>query len=342
MNILTSRPRAKASVILLMLSLQATAAPLPLVPAANIPLPAVTGGDFDHFAVALAKNRLYVPSEAYESIEVFNLKTGQHLKSATGLVSSPHMLQYISGSDELFVADAHNGYCDVLDATDLHLIKRIVLQPGADFGVYDPGAQVIYLGNGGKAAKSASSTISMISVDKKEVIGQIQVEANTLKGMLIDHKANRLYVNMRDKNLVGVIDLASKTLIKTWSFPGLNSNAAIGFDEKNNRLFIGSRNPGMLYVIDPSSGKLVTKFNTVDVSDDMTYDAAHRRLIVSGADGVDVFAQDNPDTYRLVQHVDTHGGKTSVYVPSLRQFYVVHTKSAGVAQAGLQVFKVNN
>jgi hypothetical protein len=43
-----------------------------------------------------------------------------------------------------------------------------------------------------------------------------------------------------------------------------------------------------------------------------------------------------------VQHVDTLGGKTSVYVPSLKQFYVVHTKSAQVPEAGLQVFKVNN
>jgi DNA-binding beta-propeller fold protein YncE len=342
MNVLKALPRTKVAMALLMFGLQATAAQLPLEPVVNTPLPAVTGGDFDHFAVDLAKNRLYVPSEKYESIEVFNLKTGQHLKSGTGLVKSPHMLQFFSETNELFVADAQNGYCDVLDATDLHLIKRIVLQPGADFGVYDPVSRIIYLGNGGKAAKSATSTISMISVDKKEVIGEIPVEAVTLKGMLIDHKANRLYVNMRDKNLVGVIDLKSKTLVNTWSFPGLNSNAAIGFDQKNNRLFIGSRNPGVMFVIDPSNGKLVTTFKTVNVSDDMTYDAEHRRLIVSGADGVDVFAQDNPDSYRLVQHVDTLGGKTSVYVPSLKQFYVVHTKSAQVPEAGLQVFKVNN
>jgi hypothetical protein len=74
----------------------------------------------------------------------------------------------------------------------------------------------------------------------------------------------------------------------------------------------------------------------------MSFDPAHRRLIVSGAEGVDVFAQDNPDSYRLVQHVDTFGGKTSVYVPSLKQFYVVHTKGEQAAEAGLQIFKVND
>jgi DNA-binding beta-propeller fold protein YncE len=181
----------------------------------------------------------------------------------------------------------------------------------------------------------------MISVDRKDVIGRIRVEAATLKAMLIDRRANRLYVNMRDKSEVSVIDLKSKAVVETWSSPGLNSNAAMALDERNHRLFIGSRNPGMLFVLDSSSGKLVTTFKTVNISDDMTYDAAHRRLIVSGADGVDVFAQDSPDHYRLTQHVDTSGGKTSVYVPSLRQFYVVHTKGEQAPEAGLQVFKVN-
>jgi DNA-binding beta-propeller fold protein YncE len=243
---------------------------------------------------------------------------------------------------ELFVADAQNASCDVLDAADLHLLKRITLEPGPDFGVYDDASKILYLGNGGKSAKADFSYISMISVDRKEVIDRIRVDAATLKGMRIDHQANRLYVNMRDKNAVGVIDLGSRAIVHTWTFPGLTSNAAMGFDEGNHRLFIGSRNPGALYVLDSNSGKLVTTLKTVNISDDMTFDAAHRRLIVSGAEGVDVFAQDHPDSYRLVQHVDTLGGKTSVYVPALKRFYVVHTKGEQAAEAGLQIFKVND
>jgi DNA-binding beta-propeller fold protein YncE len=323
-------------------SVNALAAQQPLELIKNIPLPEITGGDFDHFAVDLDKNRLYVPSEVYASIEVFNLKTGEHLRSATGLVKSPHMLALMPDKEELFVADARNASCDVLDAADLHLLKRIALEPGPDFGVYDDASRILYLGNGGKSAKADFSYISMISVDRKEIIGRIRVDAATLKGMRIDRQTNRLYVNMRDKNAVGVIDLGSRAVVSTWTFPGMTSNAAMGFDAGNHRLFIGSRNPGMLYVLDSNSGKLVATVKTVNISDDMTFDAAHRRLIVSGADGVDVFAQDNPDSYRLVQHVDTFGGKTSVYVPSLKQFYVVHTKGEQAAEAGLQIFKVND
>jgi len=331
-----------ATLLTAFLSVNVLAAQQPLELIKNIPLPEITGGDFDHFAVDLNSNRLYVPAEVYASIEVFNLKTGEHLRSATGRVKSPHMLALVPDKKELFVADAQNASCDVLDAADLHLLKRIDLEPGPDFGVYDDASRILYLGNGGKGAKADFSYISMISVDRKEVIGRIRVDAATLKGMRIDHQANRLYVNMRDRNAVGVIDLGSRSIVHTWTFPGLTSNAAMGFDAGNHRLFIGSRNPGVLFVLDSNTGKLVTTLKTVNISDDMTFDAAHRRLIVSGADGVDVFAQDNPDSYRLVQHVDTFGGKTSVYVPSLKRFYVVHTKGEQAAEAGLQIFKVND
>jgi DNA-binding beta-propeller fold protein YncE len=331
-----------AALLTLSLSVNAVAGPDPLELIKNTPLPEITGGDFDHFAVDLDKNRLYVPAEVYASIEVFNLKTGEHLRSATGLVKSPHMLALMPDKHELFVADAHDAACDVLDAGDLHLLKRIALEPGPDFGVYDDASKILYLGNGGKGAQADFSYISLISVDRKEVIDRIRVDAATLKGMRIDPQANRLYVNMRDKNAVGVIDLGSRAVIRTWTYPGLTSNAAMGFDEGNHRLFIGSRNPGGLFILDSNSGKLVATLKTVNISDDMTFDAAHRRLIVSGADGVDVFVQDNPDSYRLIQHVDTLGGKTSVYVPSLKRFYVVHTKGEQAPEAGLQIFKVND
>src|SRR3984893_18221651 len=227
-----------ATLLTLFCGISAVAGQEPLELIKDIPLPEVTGGDFDHFAVDLNSNRLYVPAEVYASIEVFNLKTGEHLRSATGRVKSPHMLALVPDKKELFVADAKNASCDVLDAADLHLLKRIDLEPGPDFGVYDDASRILYLGNGGKSAKADFSYISIIAVDRKEIIGRIRVDAATPKGMRIDRRANRLYVNMRDKNSVGVIDLRSRALIHTWTFPGLTSNAARGFDAGVHRLFI--------------------------------------------------------------------------------------------------------
>jgi DNA-binding beta-propeller fold protein YncE len=314
---------------------------LPLTLVRTTPLPAVTGGDFDHFAVDLAHNRLFVPSEVYASIEVFELKSGKHLLSSRGVAKSPHKLEFIPARNQLLVADAGDASCKIVDSRDLHLIKRIPLEPGPDSGVYDPRTRIFYVGNGGHAANAEFSFISMISVDRQEVIGRIRVEANTLKTMLIDPETDRLYVNMRDKKQVGVVDLKTQAVVQTFTAPDLNLNSAMAFDGQHHRLYVGSRNPGKLYVFDPDAGKLVTILDTVNISDDMTLDPPHHRLYISGADGVDVLLQQDADHLRSLQRVDTYGGKTSIYVPSLKQFYVVHTKGDKAPEAGLQIFKVN-
>ena len=73
-------------------ALHAAGAP-PLTQIASTPLPEVPGGDFDHFAVDLRHNRLYVAAEVYASIEVFDLKTGKPLQSIQGF-DTPHAIVY--------------------------------------------------------------------------------------------------------------------------------------------------------------------------------------------------------------------------------------------------------
>jgi len=233
----------------LSISLHAAMKKMPLVLVGTTPLPAITGGDFDHFAFDLKHDRLYVSAEVYGSIEVFNLKSGAHILSRRGVVKSPHKLIFVPDRNELFVADADDASCKVLDATDLHLIKRIPLEQGPDSGVYDPTSRTFYVGNGGHNAKSEISYISSVSVDQQRVIDRIPVNAGTLKTMVIDGKAHRLYVNMRDKQRIGVIDLNTKALLATWHGEGLNLNSAMTLDTRHQRLFVGSRKPGKLFFL---------------------------------------------------------------------------------------------
>jgi DNA-binding beta-propeller fold protein YncE len=313
----------------------------PLTQIGSTPLPEVTGGDFDHFAVDLGHNRLYVAAEVYASIEVFDLKTGKHLLSARDVVKSPRKIVFLEDKNQLLVADAGNASCEFLDATSLHLIKSVALDPGPDAGVYDPQSRIFYVGNGGRAAKTDFSYVSMISVDKQKVVGSIRVDAATLKTLVLDPKTEKLYATMRDKNQVAVVDLEKKAVEQTWSSPDLHVDSAMAYDPIHKRLFVGDRNPGKFVVLDAVDGHVIETLDIGNVSDDMTYDSAHHRIYVSSADGVDVVAQDSPDHYHVVQHVDTFGGKTSIYVPSIGRFFVVHTKGDQAKEAGLQVFKVN-
>jgi DNA-binding beta-propeller fold protein YncE len=322
--------------------LHASAQTKPLSLITTQPIIDVQGGDFDHFAVDLQRNRLFVSAEKQQTIEVFNLKTGEHIQTGTDVVKTPHMLAFVPDKNELFVADGGDGSCLVLDGADLHLIKRIPLEAGPDAGIYDPQTRTFYVGNGGRGAKTDFSYLSEISVDQLKEIGRIRVESNNLESMAIDHKTDKLYVNLRDKKKVGIIDLKRKTVVQTWDVPELNLNTPLAYDIKNHRLFIGARKPGKLFILNSENGSVIQTLDIVDTSDDMTYDALHHRIYVSGAEGLNVIVQKDADHYEVVQKLDTLGGKTSEYVPSLKQFYVVHTKSGLAPEAGLQVYKVTN
>ena len=338
----------KLSVLLLPLLVSAAVAPAvcnaqragPLRLIKTIPLPHITGGDFDHFATDEKGDRLYVVSEVYASIEVFDLKSGNHLQSILGKVKSPRKIVFLADKHALFVADAGTASVKVFDTTTFQQIAEVPLEAGPDAGVYDAAGRTFYVGNGGKAAHHDFSHVTAISVDTYEITEQFKLPSATLKTIVLDAQTRNLYVTMRDTSRIGVIDLKTGSLESVWMDPSLHTDSAMALDMAHHRVFVGNRNPGQLVVLNQATGTPVAKLPIGDTSDGMTYDVKNHRLLIASADGVDVVAQTTPDEYHLMQHVDTFGGKTCIYVPSLHRFYVVHTKGEKAPEAGLQVFEV--
>ena len=308
-------------------------------------LPDITG-DFDHFAVDLKRNHLYVSAEVHHSVEMFDLRTGEHLQSIPGF-KTPHSLAFVPEKDKLLVADGGDSALILVSAEDFHRLDRIPLIDGSatgkgdspDAAFYDAANRLYYIGNGGISANLPDSKISIFSADQGKLIGDLSVPGNNIESIGIDSVHHRLYVNIRDKKEIGVFDLNTKQLITTWTVPGINRNTALVVDSKNQRIFVAGRAPGILYVFD-QDGKVVAQKFCVDVNDDMTYDPVLKRVYVSGSQGLSIFHQDSPDSYTEIADIPTNGGKTSTYVPSVKQFYVIHPKTS-IDGAGLLVYHVN-
>jgi DNA-binding beta-propeller fold protein YncE len=313
----------------------------PLTLLKTVPITDVTDKhDFDHFAVDLAHDQLFVSSEGHHSVEVFNLLTGAHLRTIMSGLKTPHTLAFVQDKNELFVADGGDASVKVFEGTTDHQIAKIPLRPGPDAGVYDSATRLFYVANGGKVDNSETSTLSAIDVDSLREVRRIPFRSSNLESMVIDHATQTLYVNIRDKKQIGLLDLRTGKLRAVWSVPGMQLNTPMAYDQADHRLFVGGRKPGILYVLDSRDGNVIAKLPCVDTEDDMTYDAPHRMIYLTGADGLDVFRQNDPDHYTKVEHVDTLGGKTSEYVPSVARFFVPHTRKSAAA-SGLQVFQVN-
>ncbi len=304
-------------------------------------------GDFDHFAVDMKRNHLFVSAEVHHSVEMFDLKTGEHLRSIGGL-KTPHSLAFDTTKDELLVADGGDSALILLDPTDFHRIDRVQLIDGSatgkgdspDAAYYDVKTHLYYIGNGGVSANQPDSTISVFSPAEGKIIDQIKVPGNNLESMVVDDAHHRLYVNIRDKKEIGVIDLTTKKVITSWTAPDMNKNTALTLDPSAGRLFVAGRNPGTLYIFNVATGKLVARMPCVNVNDDMTWDPAMKRLYVSGSQGLSIFRQNSPDSYTEILNLPTNGGKTSTYVRAVHQLYVIHPKT-DIDIAGLLVYRVN-
>src|SRR5438067_476995 len=71
-------------------------------------------GDFDHFAADVKGNRLFLAGEEKGTLEVFDLKSGRHVKTVEGL-EEPHAIHFMPDDNRLIVSDSGDGLTKVLD-----------------------------------------------------------------------------------------------------------------------------------------------------------------------------------------------------------------------------------
>jgi len=315
-------------------------APLRLV--TKIALPGIDG-DFDHFTADVKGNRLFLAAEEHHTVEVFDLHTGKKLHSIAGF-DTPHSIAYVPEANKLFVVDGgKGGSVQILDATSYEVQKSIKLSEDADALVYDSAGHLLYVGNGGKEAGNDYSLVTVIDTGKGEKIGDIKISSTNLEAMALQKQGSLLYVNIRDKNQIGVIDRKTKAVVATWQLGKVLHNTPMVLDEPNHRLLIAGRKPGVFGVVATDTGKEIAALPAGDGVDDMSFDPSTKMIYLACAEGVvSVYRQIDADHYEAAGSVPTgNRGKIGILVPELRRYYVVSTKKGDVP-AQLFIFDIVN
>jgi DNA-binding beta-propeller fold protein YncE len=319
-----------------------TTAPLRLVQ--TIPLPNVEGY-FDHMAVDVKGQRLFVPGEHQRTIEIVDLRTGTVIHTITGFGGDPRKTVYIPQSNEIWVDDG-DATCKAFSGDSYELIKNIPLSGHdldkdsrrvPDNGAYDPVTQLFYLGDRADSLSKAGVKGSIEIVDTKngKYVGSIEVDGLNPAGIALDPMTARMYVILGDTSQVVVIDREKRAVLATWPITGGPEPHAMALDAAHHRLFIGSRvkpghlyKPGKMVVMDADTGKVIDALDSEGGADEVVYDPADHRIYLTGTTGfVDVFKEMDADHYQLLGKVPTGAiAKTSLLVPELKRFYAVVPK----------------
>jgi DNA-binding beta-propeller fold protein YncE len=300
---------------------------------------------WDHFGADPKTNRLFLTSTDEPVVEVFDMQTNKRVHTITDLKGSHNVFTFPE-LNEIYVIDGEASEIKILNYKTYQLMGRIELTIDADPAVYDPATKLMYVVNGGRAAKTPYCLISVVDTSSGKKMAEMKLDTNRLESMALEKSSQRLFVNMTTENKIGVVDREKRALVATWPVTAGDQNVPMQYDESTHRLFVATRKPSRLVVINTDTGKAVTNLPTADSVDDLAYDPALHRIYVPGGNlggavgAVTVIQQKDADHYEVIANVPTRpGARTARLVPELNKYYV-SVPSKGSQEAEVLVFDV--
>jgi DNA-binding beta-propeller fold protein YncE len=293
--------------------------PAPLKLVKTVTLPGYSG-DFDHLAIDRQRGRILVAAEDHATLEIFDLKTGNHLRTIGGF-GAPHSILIRPNSPIILVTDSGNEMTAVLDAETYAKKGSVKLIPGADSVGYDAAANVWYIVTGGKDVDMKTAEIEAINPDTGAKLGQITFKDNHVEAMALEKNGDRLFINLAETNKLAVVNRKTMTEIAEWPVPPAKVNAMVAFDEDAKRLYVVCRDPGMVVVMDSDTGAVISTASAPLRADDVMMDLATHRLYVPGGEGyTGIYDTSNPNQIQQIAKVTTApGAKTGLLLPDFKE-----------------------
>ena len=303
----------------------APAGPPLLVLERTIPLPGVNGR-IDHLAIDPQRKRLFVAELGNSSVEAIDLATGHSLGRIAGL-KEPQGVAYLPARNEVAVASGGDGTVRFYRADDLAPAGSLVVGGDADNLRADPATGALIVGFGDGA-------LGVIEPATRTVTRKAPLPGHPESFQI---EAGHAFVNVPDAGAVVTVDLVSGRQLARWGNTAGRFNFPMALAPKG--LAVVYRFPARLALIDRATGRVLQAADTCGDSDDVSVDAARRRLyVICGGGAVDVFAEAG-DGYRRLARVPTRSGaRTGLYAPGLERLFVA-ARARGGDEAAILVLR---
>ncbi len=300
----------------------------------TIPLADVKGR-IDHFGIDLHGRRLFMSALGNNTLEVFDLRANKRIHTVPGL-REPQGVVYVAESRRIFVANGGDGACRVFADNTYKLLQVIRFASDADNVRYDATAHQVLVGYG-------EGEIGILDAGTGKLLGTIRLDAHP-ESFQMETSNHRIFVNLPSAgHVIDVVDRARRKVITQWKLEAARDNFPMALDESGHRLFVVCRHPAEMIALDTATGKVMARIPCVGDADDVWYDAARKRIYISGGEGIiSVIQQRDPNHYVSIARIETApGARTSFFAPQLDRFYLAVPRHAG-RPAELRVYDVGS
>jgi DNA-binding beta-propeller fold protein YncE len=218
-----------------------------------------------------------------------------------------------------FATSGNDSSIVMFDLKTFKVLGRVHAAEDADAIIYDPASNRVFSLNGDAHSSTVVDPVSGKVVTNIPLEGKPEYGASGGDGMV--------YANITDNSEVVEIDAKKLTVVRRWSTAPCKQPVAMAIDRVHHRLFSGCRS-GVMAVSDIVAGKIVATMPIGTGTDGAAYDPALGDAFASCADGtLTVIHQDSPDTYHVVQTVNTApGGRNMGLDPTTHRLFVVSAK----------------
>ena len=336
-----------------------------LVSAGSVALDGVEGR-FDHLAVDVSSQRLFISGLENHTVEVVDLAKRRRVHEITG-ISEPQGMVFIAEKNRLVVGSRGDGTCRSFDAGTFAEGPWMDLGRNADNVRFAAGANMVCVGSGGEPGNGLLSMVDLVALLPAKQGGQpaephspadflldrprqadarfeIELPAHP-ESFQIDEANRRMYVNVPDEHEIAVLDLGptNLTVATNWPVTVAEKNFAMTLDAASDRLYIACRKPPRLASYDTRTGGLLAQAPCVGDADDMFYDAPLKRIYIIGGEGfVDVFQvpATGGEFTRLSRVPTAPRARTGLFIPDLQTLVVARPHTTN-GPAAVLLFRAN-
>jgi DNA-binding beta-propeller fold protein YncE len=282
-------------------------------------IPIGGGSGWDYLSADSVGHRLYVT----HGTKIVVIDTDQN-KVVGEITDTPGVHGFVAAPElkRGFSSNGQENKSSIVDLDTLKTASKVATGANPDAILFDARSGEVWTFNG----RGQSATVYEAKT------GKVLVPAIPLGGKpetgVADPDANRVDVNIENKNEVAVIDMKERKVVANWPIAPGAAATGLAIDPALHRLIIGGGNSKMV-MMDSTSGKVVASVDCGQGVDAAAYDPeTHLAFVSAGGSGTVTVAKVDPDKLTVVQTLTTERGARTMTVDSkTHRIYLANAKS---------------
>jgi len=268
-------------------------------------IPIGGGSGWDYLLADSVSHRLYVT----HGTKIVVIDTDQN-KVVGEIADTPGVHGFVAAPElkRGFSSNGQENKSSIVDLNTLKTISKVATGANPDAILFDAKSGEVWTFNG----RGQSATVY------EATTGKVLVPAIPLGGKpetgVADPDANRIYVNLENKNEITVIDMKERKVLANWPIAPGTGPTGLAIDTSLHRLIIGCGNSNMV-MMDSTSGKVVSSVECGQGVDAAAFDPqTHLAFVSAGGSGTVTVAKVEADKLTVVQTLTTERGARTMTV----------------------------